>query len=380
VRIVHVYKDYFPPTHGGIEQTIARMAIHQTRAGHSVTVVASAHGRRHSREEVLAGVHVVRCAEWGRALSAPFCPTMPARLARLDADLFHLHYPNPTGELSWMIARPRGVLVLSYYSDVVRQAAFMPVYGPLVRRLLHRCDLVVATSGRHVEHSAYLRAVRDHTTVVPLGIDLAPFSTPEVHAARATELRARFGTPLVLFVGRLRYYKGLDVLLEAMRSVEARAVIAGTGPMEATLRARHARLGLGDRVRFVGHIPDEEMPAWIAAADVGVLPSTHPAEVYGLAMVEMMASGVPVVCTELGTGTSFVNADGETGLVVPPNDPAALAAALGRLVENSELRAQLGAGARARAHRMFSAEGMMRELDRAYALAIKNHRQRAAAR
>lgn len=378
MRIVHVYKDYFPPTHGGIEQTIARMAFHQTRAGHSVTVVASAHGERRSRDEVVDGVRVVRCAEWGRALSTPFCPTMPARLAGIPADLFHLHYPNPTGELSWMIARPHGVLVLSYYSDVVRQAAVMPVYGPLVRLLLRRCDLVLATSDRHLEHSAYLRAVRDHCTVVPLGIDLAPFSAPERHAAQAAGIRARYGTPLILFVGRLRYYKGLDVLLEAMRDVDARAVIAGTGPMEESLRAQHARLGLGDRVRFAGHVPDEEMPAWIAAADVGVLPSTHPSEVYGLAMVEMMASGVPVVCTELGTGTSFVNADGQSGLVVPPHDPAALAGALNRIVRDPALRATLGAGARERAHRMFSAEGMMRELDRAYALAVENHRRRTA--
>jgi glycosyltransferase involved in cell wall biosynthesis len=366
MKIVHIYKDYFPPVHGGIEQTINRMAVSHARSGHSVTVLVSSHGERHSSEEWIDGVRVVRVAEWGRALSAPFCPGMPRRLSSIEGDLFHLHYPNPTGEISWMIARPRGALVMSYYSDVVRQSAFMPLYGPAVRWLMDRCDLILATTEKHVDHSSYLRRVRDKCVVVPLGIDLAPFSRPEAHSEQAAEIRRRFAAPLILFVGRLRYYKGLHVLLEAMRSVEATAVIVGDGPMEDALRAQHARLGLGNRVIFAGPISDRDLPSWIAAADIGVLPSTKPSEVYGLAMIEMMASGVPIVCTELGTGTSYVNRDGESGLVVPPDDPRTLSGALQRLVNDGELRRRLGDGARKRANRLFSQESMMAALDSAY--------------
>jgi rhamnosyl/mannosyltransferase len=138
----------------------------------------------------------------------------------------------------------------------------------------------------------------------------------------------------------------------------------------ANLRALHAELRLGDRVTLAGHVDDADLPAHIAAADVGVLPSNHPTEGFGLSMVETMAGGVPVVCTELGTGTSFVNRDGESGLVVPPNDPTALAAALDRVLNDAELRARLGAGARARAEALFSKEAMLRNTMAVYEEAL----------
>ena len=140
MKIVHVYKDYFPPVRGGIEQTVARMARAQVAAGDEVTVLTSAHGVRRGSDERLDGVRVVRCAEWGRFASAPFCPGMPAALARLPADVVHLHYPNPTGELSWLLARPRAAMVVTYHSDVVRQAALMPLYGPFARAVLRRAN------------------------------------------------------------------------------------------------------------------------------------------------------------------------------------------------------------------------------------------------
>jgi glycosyltransferase involved in cell wall biosynthesis len=377
MRIVHVYKDYFPPVRGGIEQTIERMARAQVAAGHAVTVLCSAHGGRRTVDEVVDGVRVVRVAEWGRALSAPFCPAMPWHLARLEADLYHLHFPNPTGEVSFLLARPHGALVVSYYSDVVRQAAALPLYGPVIDALLRRADLVLATSAPHVESSAFLRRHRDKCRVVTLGIDLAPFEGLEAHRAAGAALRARYGTPLVLFVGRLRYYKGLDVLLEAMTRVKGTLVIVGEGPEGHALRDQHRRLGLGAKVVFAGDVDESGLLDHLAAADVGVLPSTLPSEVFGLAMVEMMACGLPVVCTELGTGTSFVNQDGETGLVVPPDNPSALAAALDRLLADPTLRQRMGEAARRRVREHFSTAAMMLGIEAAYTEALASRRARA---
>jgi rhamnosyl/mannosyltransferase len=374
MKIVHLYKDYFPPTRGGIEQTVQRMAESQAAAGHEVTVLVSAAGGLRTREERVNGVRVVRVSEWARALSAPLCPTMPRHVARLPADVWHLHFPNPTGEVSWLLARPAGALVVSYYSDIVRQAAALPIYGAVIERLLGRADVVLATSDRHLEHSRFLARHRERCRVVPLGIDLAPFDDLASHRPAAAMLRARYGTPLVLFVGRLRYYKGLNVMLDAMPRVEGRLVIVGDGPEGARLRRQHQRLGLGERVFFAGTCEASALLDHLAAADVGVLPSTHPSEVYGLSMVEMMACGVPVVCTELGTGTSFVNRDGETGLVVPPRDPAALAAAINRLLGDEALRRRMGEAARRRAQATFSAAAMMRGVDAAYAEAVQRRR------
>lgn len=376
MKIVHVYKDYFPPVHGGIEQTISRLATGQAAAGHDVTVLCSAHGGRVTREERVGGVRVVRVAEWGRALSAPFCPTMPWHLARLRADLVHLHYPNPTGELSWLLARPPGALVVTFYADVVRQRAALPLYRPVIHAVLKQADLILGLAERHLEASPFLHPYRVRWRVVPLGIELERFASDRARA-EIPAMGRRAGETVILFVGRLRHYKGLDDMLHAMREIPATLVIVGEGPERARLEALHARLGLGDRVRFAGHVDDAELPAWMAAADIGVLPSNSPAEAWGLAMIEMMASGLPVVCTEVGTGTSVVNQDGESGFVVPPRDPAALAAAVNRLVADPKLRERMGRAARHRALSRFSREAMVRGVEEAYAEAIELHRRRA---
>lgn len=370
MRIVHLYKDYFPPVRGGIEQTVSRMARAQATAGDEVTVLTSAHGGRRASEELIEGVRVVRCAEWGRVASAPLCPGMPGALVRLSADVFHLHYPSPTGEVSWLAVRPRGVMVVTYHSDVVRQAAVMPLYGPFVRAILARAAVIMPTSEAYITRSPFLRPHRAKCLVVPHGVDLERFDDPGRVAGRAAELRALYGEPLVLFVGRLRYYKGLDVLLAAMPDVRGRLVIVGDGPEERRLRGRAAVLGLDGRVAFAGAVSDDDLLAHLAAADLGVLPSTLPSEAYGMAMVEMLAAGLPVVCTELGTGTTFVNRDGETGLVVPPGDAGALAAALNRLIGDEVLRKRLAEGARRRARALFSREAMMTGVREAYALAL----------
>lgn len=380
MRIVHVYKDYHPPVRGGIEQTVERMARAQSGDGHDVTVLVSASGGRETRRERLDGVRVIRVAEWARAMSAPFCPSFPRELAALEADVWHLHYPNPTGELSWLLHQPSGALAVTYHADVVRQRLAMPVYGTFVRRLLARADVLMPTSDRYIAHSPFLRPHRGKCRVVPLGIDLSPYEGLDPEAPAAEALRVRHGGPFVLFVGRLRYYKGLDVLLEAMARWDGRLVIVGDGPEESRLRAQHARLGLGDRVVFAGALSDDDLRAHLAAASVGVLPSTHPSEALGIAMIEYLAAGLPVVCTELGTGTTFVNRDGVTGWVVPPRDPDALAGALRGLSSDAGLRARFGAAGRARAREVFSLEAMMRGVGAAYADALSRHAVRLTGR
>ncbi len=377
MRIVHVYKDYHPPVRGGIEQTIERMARAQVEAGHDVSVLVSASGGRETVRESIAGVRVIRVAEWARALSAPLCPSFPRELAAMGADVWHLHYPNPTGELSWLLHRPDGALAVTYHADVVRQRLVMPLYGPFVRTLLARADVLMPTSDRYIEHSPFLRPHRGKCHVVPLGIELEAFERIDRGSVAVRDLRERYGGPFVLFVGRLRYYKGVDVLLDAMTRWDGRLVVVGDGPEEARLKAQHARLGLGDRVVFAGAVSDDVLHSHLGAAEVGVLPSTHPSEALGIAMIEYLAAGLPVVCTELGTGTTFVNRDGETGLVVPPGDPDALAGALRRLMDDPVRRARFGAAGRERARTVFSRAAMMRGVDAAYAFACARADERA---
>ena len=357
MKICHVYKDYHPPVLGGIEQTIERMARWQVGAGHEVTVLVSASGGRRDIVEHVDGVRVVRVAEWGRALSSPLCPGFPAALARERAELWHLHSPNPLGEVSFQLAHPKGALVFTYYCDLSRQKALLPFYGPLVHALFRRADVLHAISPQALERADSLVApFRDRFRVVPLGIDSAPLLELDRARPGAAALRARFGDPYLLFVGRLRHYKGLHVLLDAMPRIDARLVIVGEGPMGVSLRAQAARLGLGERVHFAGSVSDEVLRDHLAGAGIGLLPSSTPTEAFGLAMVEYMAAGLPVICTELGTGTSFVNQHGQTGLVVPACDPGALAAGVCELLADPAARERMGRAGRTRVREWFTTE------------------------
>jgi rhamnosyl/mannosyltransferase len=153
---------------------------------------------------------------------------------------------------------------------------------------------------------------------------------------------------VLLFVGWLRYYKGLDYLLDAMRHIDATLLVVGDGPMAEAWRELARNWGLQERVHFVGQVPDEELPAYYGAADLFVLPASHRSEAFGVVQLEAMAAGKPVVSTDLGTGTSFVNQDGMTGFVVAPRDAPALAGAINRLLEDPERRRSMGEAGRRR--------------------------------
>lgn len=369
MRILHVYKDY-PPVLGGIEQHLRLMAERQVRRGHRVTVLVTARGPRTSvRSE--DGVEVVRAARLATLASAPLSLALLRELRKRSPDVAHLHFPYPPGELAQLLVGRSRATVVTYHSDIVRQRLLGLLYRPLMRRFLARADRILATSPAYLASSPVLSRWTEKCRVVPLGIDTERFAHPG--GERVAELRRRFPAPLVLFVGRLRYYKALDVLIAAMENLEATLLVVGRGPMEAAWRRRARASGAAARIQFLGDVEEAELAACYAAADVFALPSGERSEAYGIALAEAMAAGTPVVSTELGTGTSFVNRDGETGLVVPPGDAEALAAALARLLGDAPLRREMGARARRRARDELDVERMLDRLDEVYAEALGEH-------
>lgn len=364
-QVVHVYKDY-PPVMGGIEAHLGLVARAQAGAGWRVTVLVTEPGGRGSIR-VEDGVTVIRARRLATVASTPLSLALPAALARLRADIFHLHCPYPVGELAWL-AVGRRPMVVTWHSDVVRQKLLGALWAPGQRALLRRADRVLATSANYARTSPFLQALPpDKLRILPLGI-AAPGSPPDPAAARA-----RFGEgPTLAFVGQLRYYKGLGVLLDALSALRAaggprpRLLVVGRGPMEAEWRARAAAGGLDDQVHWLGDAADAERDLVLAAADLFVLPAVARSEAFGLVLLEAMAAGLPLVTTELGTGTSWVNQHRETGLVVPAGDAAALAAALELLLGDADLRRTMGARARQRFEAQFTAERMLADLDRIY--------------
>ncbi len=363
MRILHLYKDYYPVL-GGIENHIRLLAEVQAALGHDVTVLVTNLGARTAVEQV-GGVRVIKAGRLATVARAPISLDFPRLLARQRPDVAHLHFPYPFGEVSHLFLGRARRTVITYHSDVVRQKGWLRLYRPLLWRVLRRADRIVATSPKYVESSPFLRPLADRCTVIPLGIDLARFQADR--SAEARDIRARFCTPLptgdapdplILFVGLLRYYKGLSILLQAMTDIHARLLVIGEGPMAGEWKRMANDLGLNGRVFFLGEIANEQLPAFYQAADMFVLPATQRSEAFGLVQVEAMASGLPIISTEVGTGTSWVNQHGETGLVVPPGDVQALALAIRTLLADPARRRQMGQRGRERANRDFSRDVM----------------------
>ena len=360
MNIVHLYKDYFPVL-GGIENHIRVLAEAQAKAGHEVTVLVCAPGHR-SQIETLNNVRVLKAGRLLTAASMPISISQPLVLSRLHPDIVHVQSPYPLGEIANYFAGHAGATVISYQSDVVRQRRMLRLYGPLLRRILRAADRIIASSPQYVETSAWLQPLSGKCVVVPLGID----------SRRFTPAPSPFdGPPTLLFVGRLRYYKGLDTLLRAVAGTQGVLLtIVGDGPMRAPLERLTEELGLSERVVFEGEVDDARLPQVYHQANVFVLPANARAEAFGLVLLEAMASGLPCITTDVGTGTSWVVQHGNTGLVVPPRDPDSLAGAIIEILQMPDRGSDMGLAGRARVEACFTPERMIERVQAVYEEAL----------
>jgi rhamnosyl/mannosyltransferase len=368
VRVVHVYKDAYPVV-GGIERTLGLLTHWLSRRpGIEPWILVTSRDHRPERT-TLDGVPVFKAPRLATVAQTPLSVSLGGALRALRPDLVHLHFPYPVGEVSYLLATPHVPLVMTYHSDIVRQRRLLRVYGPLLERVLARADAILPTSPQYLASSPWLQPHHERCHVVPSSIDVgAAMRAVEQAAAAAARLRARYAAqPLLLFVGRFRYYKGLAYLLDALPRVpRGHLLLVGEGPEEPALRAQVQQLGLAERVTFAGAVPDADLPAYHGAADLYVLPACLRSEAFGLGLLEAQAAALPAVTTELGTGTSYVNLDGETGLVVPPMQSAALAGAINALLEDEPRRRAMGEAARRRAATLFDMEPVVDQVAAIY--------------
>lgn len=369
MRVTFLNKYYWPPHLGGVETYMRDLAeALAKRDGLSVRAIVSNESGTTVRETI-AGVEVLRVARACAAASTPVAFGMAAAISAAAVgpaatDLFHIQFPYPWGDWAWQRAGRPGPVVVTYHSDIVRQRFLGALYRPVMRRLMEGADRIIVSNPRMLEFSPFLAPYLDKCRVVPFGIDPRRYEQTPARLARAAEIRAGHDRPVVLFVGRLIYYKGVDVLVRAMTGFDADVVMVGSGPLESGLWDLAHSLGVADRLTIVPPLDDEELTAHLLAADVFCLPSIARSEAFGIVQLEAHACAVPVVSTDLPTGVPWVNRDGETGLVVPPGDSHALAVALRRLLSDDGLRARLGARARERVLESFTVEAMVsRTLD-----------------
>jgi glycosyltransferase involved in cell wall biosynthesis len=356
MRILHFFKTYWPDTFGGVERTIEAIAKGTVKYGIESDVLSLS--RTPKESTVLRGGHVAHKAKLDfEFASTGFSRDVFERFWEMsrNADIVHYHFPWPMMDIVHLTVPPRKPTVVTYHSDIVKQKYLLRLYKPLMHRFLGCVDRIVATSPNYLATSQVLQRYKDKTTVIPLGLDQADY--PRASEKDKRLWRERFPKPFFLFVGVLRYYKGVQILLEAAKKTYLDIVIIGSGPMEAELKAYARQHNLAN-VFFLGALSDPDKTALLELSVGLVFPSHLRSEAFGLSLVESSMAGKPMISCEIGTGTSFVNLDRSTGLVVPPNNPTALAAAMTKLGNDRELSKLFGAAARLRYEHCFTAERM----------------------
>ena len=352
LRVLHVAK-YYPPVPGGMERVVQTLCT-VARDRLDSRVLAFDRGSS-TTEDVVDDVPVTRVGTLGQAGSVPVAPRFAAYLRRADADVMIVHEPNPWALLSMLIARSRIPYAIWFHSDVVRpRLQYRMFYAPVAGPAYEGARRFVVSSPALAAESPVLKRYSDRIAVIPFAVDTSAWESTPPTARRAAELRASAGKPIVFFLGRLVAYKGVDVLIEAAAPLPVHLVIAGDGPMKGPWTRSAAAHRDRANVEFTGALPDDEVKAWMHAADMLVLPSITSAEAFGVVQLEAMASGIPVISTSVASGVSWVNRHDDTGLVVPPGDVQALRRAIESLLTDATRRARLGAAGLARVRSDFT--------------------------
>jgi rhamnosyl/mannosyltransferase len=243
--------------------------------------------------------------------------------------------------------------VVTYHSDIIKQKHLIKLYRPLMNVFLNKVDAIVATSPEYVASSDVLSRFKQKTTVIPIGVDTDTY--PETPRDLMERWSAQLPERFFLFVGVLRYYKGLHFLLEALKLKSYPLVIVGSGPEEDALKKQAQLLGL-QNVIFLGALSEADKMAVLKLSYAFVFPSHLRSEAFGVSLLEAAMLGKAMISCDISTGTTYVNKDGETGLVCPPQDPAALSCAMTQLWENQEETQIMGLAAQRRQQALFTSQ------------------------
>lgn len=371
MRILQFYKTSFPDTMGGIEQVINQIAVGITQLGGDADVLYLA-SQASPPSIAFNGYTVHRARMDFQIASTGFSLSVIRQFADLArrADVIHYHFPWPFMDVLHFACRIRKPTLVTYHSDIIRQKNLLRVYRPLQQRFLDSVDRIVATSPNYLETSPVLQRFSQKVSLIPIGLDRAAYPPPS--ETRMQFWRDRLGPRFFLFVGVIRYYKGLHVLLEAAKGLEYPIVIVGAGPVEQELKFQAERLGL-HHAHFLGQLSDEDKTALLALSYAMVFPSHLRSEAFGVSLLEGAMHGKPMISCEIGTGTTFINVAGETGLVVPPNDPMALRAAMQQLWADPGRAAEMGRRAEQRFGEYFTAEQMSGSYMALYTELLERH-------
>ncbi len=358
MKILQTNKAYYPKV-GGIETTITTLSEGLVKDFNLIVDVLTCHHNFNltTRNENINGVNIKYLPTYGFLHSLPLSPEYFFSLGKYSGDILHIHEPFPLSDLSVLfnkkIKKNFSKIVVSWHSDIIRQKWSLVFYGRYIFRFLEIVDKIIVSNPALIKNSDFLKTFSKKCEVIPIGINLDWANSSDKNIIKKD-------VPIILSVGRLVYYKGFEYLIEAMKNINgAKLIIVGSGPLKNKLRKQIISNNLTNKVEIIPEVDRETLNSLFKACDLFVLPSIRKSETFGIVQIEAMACGKPVVCTEIGTGTTFINQHGVTGLVVPPEDSKALSNAINTILNDESLRKFLSENAKHRALTEFNDQKMV---------------------
>ena len=354
IRVLHFYKTSIPDSIGGVEKVIDQIASGCQKYGIQSKVLSLSENPTESSVE-FNGYDIYRAKCDFSVASTDFSFSVFSKFAELakEADVIHYHFPWPFMDLVHFMCRVKKPTVVTYHSDIVRQKKLLMLYKPLMYKFLGSVDRIVSTSPNYFATSEVLKKFNYKVNIIPIGLDKGFYPNPSKELLDYWQKRV--GKGFFLFVGAFRYYKGLHILLDASREKDFPIVMIGGGLADLELKERAKELNLKN-IHFLGQLPDEDKVALIKLSLGIVFPSHLRSEAFGVSLLEGAMFGKPMISCEIGTGTTFVNVDKETGLVVPPSYPDALREAMQYLLDNPAEASKMGRRAEERYNKFFTGD------------------------
>ena len=356
MRVLHLYKSSLPESFGGVEQVIDQIARGTTLLGVENIVLALSNSPT-SFPSYFHGYKLYTAKRNFEIASNGFSWEAVRLFNKLskNVDVIHHHFPWPFADLMHQLVSPKKPTIVTYHSDIIRQRLLLKLYDPLKTKFLRSVDKIIATSPNYLQTSSTLKTFLDKTEVIPIGLDKQTYPEPDPKLIQ--KYKNEYGERFFLFIGSFRYYKGLSFLIQAAKEITFPVVIAGSGPTEIELKAYVQRENLTN-IFFIGQISEENKSSLLKACYAVIFPSHLRSEAFGVTLLEGAMFQKPLISCEIGTGTTYVNIDQETGIAIDPFNPKSIAKAMIWLWNHPKEANEMGQRAGARFELLFTAERM----------------------
>lgn len=371
--ILQVNKMYWPDI-GGVETVVKQYAEYLKQFDEVVVLCVNKKFSWKTTIEKINGVTVYRCASFGTFMSMPVSVMFFWHLFRLAriADVIHFHEPFPLGSIGSLFLNKKKKIYVTWHSDIIKQKRLKRFVEIFQKKLCKRANAIIVTSERMIEFSSILKHFKDKTVIIPLSLNKSDYyRNYDLNNIDPSLLDLPKG--FVLFLGRLSYYKGINVLLETIEMMQDDIpfVIAGDGELRENIEEKIRRNK--KRVYFISRqVSEDEKLYLIKNSKFLVFPSVLPSEAFGIVQLEAMIYGKPVINTNLPTGVPWVSLNNVSGLTVEPSNPEQLAEAIKKLYFDEELYKRLSQGALERFNKYFDSDVINKTLYNLYADVISN--------